>query len=446
MNQSNLKPEAEQPSEKPRRRWRWPVVGVLLLIVAGLLRVSFLQGIFKPVRITGASMATALMGDHYRVACVDCAVVFRCDAGNAPGDGYVVCPNCGHNSNQLKRAQPRRGQRVLIDRFPLLYRNPRRWELVAFHLPKQPDTLGVKRVVGLPGERVALRQGDLYIDGQIQRKTIDQLREVAVLVHDDRYRATRDEKLPPRWQGDLSQTGWQRVEDGFAFKSTAADEWDWLTYRHFPCLPPPSRRDEEKPIWDSYGYNQNVSRTLQEATDLMLTCRLQMEGGTRAALLAHDGHESFRIELSTERNVARLVRDGKTVATVTTPWLAGRRIQWELALCDQQVLLAADGQVLIRYPYQRAAGPLQPTSRPLGIAAAGGGVRVADLRVFRDLHYRHHLDARATNSPWQRENPLASDEYFVLGDNVPVSVDSRYWSKLPLSGKLLVGRVLRSDR
>ena len=42
----------------------------------------------------------------------------------------------------------------------------------------------MKRVVGLPGETIEIRGGDVYVNGAIARKSLAQQREMAVLVHD----------------------------------------------------------------------------------------------------------------------------------------------------------------------------------------------------------------------------------------------------------------------
>ncbi len=43
-------------------------------------------------------------------------------------------------------------------------RSPARWDMVVFGLPTDPTNLNVKRVVGLPGERVEIRDGGLVIN------------------------------------------------------------------------------------------------------------------------------------------------------------------------------------------------------------------------------------------------------------------------------------------
>ena len=70
------------------------------------------------------------------------------------------------------------GDRVLVEKFAYGLRNPlnnrvwleigrpERWDVVVFIYPDDPDKDFVKRVVGLPGETVALVNGEIFIDGR----------------------------------------------------------------------------------------------------------------------------------------------------------------------------------------------------------------------------------------------------------------------------------------
>ena len=48
----------------------------------------------------------------------------------------------------------------------VLGRRPERGDLVVFRLPSDPTITYVKRVIGLPGDRVALRRGQVYLNGE----------------------------------------------------------------------------------------------------------------------------------------------------------------------------------------------------------------------------------------------------------------------------------------
>lgn len=46
----------------------------------------------------------------------------------------------------------------------LLERAPERGDVIVFRLPRDPSTTYVKRVIGLPGDRIQMREGRLYIN------------------------------------------------------------------------------------------------------------------------------------------------------------------------------------------------------------------------------------------------------------------------------------------
>ena len=43
---------------------------------------------------------------------------------------------------------------------------PRRWDLIAFRYPGDPTMNQIKRLVGLPGEEVSIKEGFVWINGQ----------------------------------------------------------------------------------------------------------------------------------------------------------------------------------------------------------------------------------------------------------------------------------------
>jgi signal peptidase I len=56
------------------------------------------------------------------------------------------------------------GQRLIVEKFSYRVRAPLRTDIVVVDLPHLDDML-VKRVVGLPGETIAVRQGLVYVNG-----------------------------------------------------------------------------------------------------------------------------------------------------------------------------------------------------------------------------------------------------------------------------------------
>ena len=61
------------------------------------------------------------------------------------------------------------GQSVLVDRFTYKFKAPERYDVIAYSehadLDIDEGNVSLKRIVGLPGETVQIREGVIYIDG-----------------------------------------------------------------------------------------------------------------------------------------------------------------------------------------------------------------------------------------------------------------------------------------
>ncbi|MBW3597101.1 MAG: hypothetical protein KY475_07480, partial [Planctomycetes bacterium] len=324
-------------------------------------RIAAIQGFVKPVRIVSGSMAPALLGPRYELACGDCGYRIQIDATQTQAFNSAVCPNCGFAGNDLDAASLAAGERVLIDRGAFWLRSPRRFEAVALPDPLELKRLSVKRIVGLPGETIELRGGDVYADGRLVRKSLEQLRETRVPVHDDRY---RPEDLPPRWNDD---NGWSQSGGVYTYpgdsQSSRDPEFAWLTYRHWRCSPLPGLRTKESPVLDDYGYNLGPPRTLNPVSDLMLQCRVQTIGEGCVAVSLHDGQETWRLRLRPRRGEASLHRAGQEVATASFPRIEDETpFLLEAAICDRQVLAAVDGETIITHAYDDSSFVLRHSS------------------------------------------------------------------------------------
>lgn len=73
-------------------------------------------------------------------------------------DGHSMDPNLHH------------GEYLIVDkisyRIPFDWRSPERGDVIVFEAPTQPGKDFVKRVIGLPGETVEIKQGQVFINGQ----------------------------------------------------------------------------------------------------------------------------------------------------------------------------------------------------------------------------------------------------------------------------------------
>lgn len=57
------------------------------------------------------------------------------------------------------------GDRVIANRLEYDFQAPERYDIAVFKFPDNTDTLYIKRVIGMPGERVEIKDNEVYIDG-----------------------------------------------------------------------------------------------------------------------------------------------------------------------------------------------------------------------------------------------------------------------------------------
>ena len=57
------------------------------------------------------------------------------------------------------------GDRVFGNRLAYLFDKPKRFDIVIFKYPDHEKELFIKRIIGMPGETVEIRDGKVYIDG-----------------------------------------------------------------------------------------------------------------------------------------------------------------------------------------------------------------------------------------------------------------------------------------
>ena len=424
---------------------------VWLLIGLFIVRTWILDGFPVPCQVNGGSMAETLLGAHYEIACADCGYLFVCEA-NAPLERYqAICPNCGSAVRSPEPPPELAGDRVLIDKSAFDFRQPRRWEVIAFRRPVQGGTLAVKRVVGLPGESIAIRNGDVVADGRVQRKTLPQQRALRMLIHDADYCPRGPVRLP-RWHSPGKDGQWKWNEGRFVYGDStgpgpvAGQPIDWLVYTHTRRLDPQGKLISG-PVTDLCSYNQGRPRREEDVhwvPDVQISLRVAETSGQGLFWLrATDGREEFRVRIDPADASYAVLQNGRPepVATGRLPSaLAGALI--ELSLFDQQFLLAVNGRTAAAVPFDRSEGTAPPCLEPLAIAVQGLGIVLENLKVYRDVYYTQP-SAATTAAELASGVVLGHDEFFVLGDNSPISEDSRTWSEArAVAAHLLLGRPL----
>jgi signal peptidase I len=134
----------------PRARGIWRKIGIVLafaaagLVLPGLvaLRTFVAQPFSSP---SGSMKPTLLVGDYF----------------------FVSKSAYGFTHYSLPLSPPLFKGRIFAA-------EPQRGDLVVFRLPRDDTTDWIKRLVGLPGDRVQMRDGQLYINGAaVKRERLD---------------------------------------------------------------------------------------------------------------------------------------------------------------------------------------------------------------------------------------------------------------------------------
>lgn len=304
--------------------WRDTVESIVIAFVFAFLFRTFIAEAFI---IPTGSMAETLYGRHKDVHCPQCKTRFRVgaseevdrDNGYFRPEGrlkYGFCPNCRFQMD-LEDELPFAGDRILVNKFPYEFADPKRWDVVVFKFPEDPKTSYIKRMIGLPGEAITVLAGDLFRQvgelgkSEILRKTPAVQQETQILVYDNDKpaRVLLDQGFPERWApvkaSDtevLDPDGWKPEPEARAFAIDSTQKPGageaWLRYRHY--VPQAvdwqrafdGKRIEAAPqlmlIADHYSYNsgywENTPVNDPEADsvgehwvgDLTLSCELEV--------------------------------------------------------------------------------------------------------------------------------------------------------------------------
>lgn len=165
---------------------------ILVVVICLLLVGSWLV---QPFAVVSGSMTPTLLGPHRSFDCAHCGRRNVLPAEVVERPGFVLyCEACRTAGPAFDSLPIIPGDKLLLDRSAFLTRAPRRWEVVAFRLPHQAGRIAVKRIIGLPGEMIALRHGKFTADG------------VPLVPPPDLFAAEPDYSTPPSYRGPLHWT------------------------------------------------------------------------------------------------------------------------------------------------------------------------------------------------------------------------------------------------
>ena len=253
--------------------------------VGFFIYLLILKSFFLPLFIipTG-SEADTLYGEHALHTCPNCgteyAIGWQPPSGGSttPYQPVIQCPNCRWREHYGDRRtlaphqlppdrllseplRPAAGDRIFVHGwtydppFAGLDRlGPQRWDIVVFKVPWDGQTNYIKRLIGLPNEKIELIDGDVFVNDQIAQKTADAQRSLWFPYYNHDY--------PPREVAERAGFHPRWVALG------GAGQWAGLETRQLSAMRVPRARSEiqfvtdpQNPtrpgrVQDIYDYNE----------------------------------------------------------------------------------------------------------------------------------------------------------------------------------------------
>ena len=475
MKSSHRHPDLPPPLVRRPHPWRDTIEGLLTALVLALIIRHF---VFEVFQIPTGSMAPTLLGQHRDLECPNCGLRFPVDAGPDPfGSPKVVhaeCPNCGYKlyEETVKRtfctcfpSRPRRlfwrgSNRVIANKFLNRLHPPERWNVIVFRYPfvdiqclscrtltdnvppEEADRCPscgsakvraerknyIKRVVGLPGERIEIRHGDIYVNGKLARKPHE--------VQEDLWQPVYDSSYVPKWPLPAFDPIW--IAESGSFFAEPETGVLYLT----PGSARMARIRYDPEIRDFHAYNGS-GNSLGHVGDLRWDVHVRLNGpGILRLHLAEDQSRysaAVRFRGGEAKTSVAIAGGVKTESDFSADPSSGHHVVFSNV--DDRLELRVDGSVILAHQYVL---PMESVPEGTGTSGAalsveGGEARFSRIRLERDLCYIHDLRDQG-NPPYVPVWHVPEESYYVLGDNSRNSRDSRYWGAVPVDN--LIGKAV----
>ncbi|MCD6405094.1 MAG: signal peptidase I [Planctomycetes bacterium] len=384
--------------------------------IAFVLALTVRCFIVEAYQIPTGSMAPTLYGRHYEVTCPRCRTTFNLRRSNGmQADLDIVCPECLQNlSGRSVKTTARGGDRILVSKNFYLFTRPKRWDVFVFKDPErgEENTNFVKRLVGLPGETVQLRDGQVFINGHIAQKPA----AVQRVLWQDVYTPMPSGAVAECWS---TAGNWNVRDEGLLLEDVGAG---WQTIRY------------ARPIVDFYAYNGRPGRNV--VPDILVGGHAVMEGssGAFAACIWADSDTWRAVFRPAATTLDVELRCNESLrGNATLPVAFPREFDFSLSRADGVVEVAVNGDAALSFEENLTPEntPLYTDDSGVFFQGSGGRLLLRDVTVKRDIYYRADLSRADRSLSRSFVADVPEGHYLGLGDNSPISRDSRVWGFVP---------------
>jgi hypothetical protein len=282
----------------------------------------------------------------------------------------------------------------------------------------------VKRCVGLGGETIEFRGGDIWADGVLARRDLETEDAMMVPIYDlgaDLVDAASRVRLRPLatqvfdFSWGVKSGGWVIRRGGFVGTAERAGEEARLAYLG----------------QTTNTYLGAVERHYADAGDLEF--RFVVEAFSPDAVVGAElveGEARHRLRFGPDGIEVRSGEWSRTVPRTRLP--IGRPVEIRFRNVDDRLTLRVDGEIVLREELPaRVSVPREPEPGGASLLVESGRASFSGVRILRDIVY-----IASTGNEWRKQVPPG--HLFMLGDNTGSSSDSRVWG--PVDERDLIGR------
>ena len=389
-------------------------------------------------KIVGSSMSPTLRGAHYLVDCPGCGIQFGCDLEQADKRDSAICANCGTHANRDRWTSKDPDPVTVVPHSEI-----QRWDIIAFQRrPSSDSTLNhglmTKRVVGLPGESIHFKKGNLFANGALIQKPLQLQKQMRVLVCDSKFQSC------PSLNWVLTpEDNWEFANETFQLRSPPiTGQFDWFDFRYQKNYFRSDDQQLESALEDFYGYNQSLSRKLNPMDEVFVELNTRINDGVLAWRFGNQS-EQFEFQINGPMseiqifggNPKKMPRKKLYKALISPTLQINLSTKIEFSSFDRILRVVVNDTELWTHSLNHVTDELEQTI--LSFGANRVGVQFDRIRIWRDLYYFDSSEPRGEPNSEATTNA----GFFVVGDNIPLSHDSRHWKEPRVAIESVKGKV-----
>ncbi|MEQ1905234.1 MAG: S26 family signal peptidase, partial [Pirellulaceae bacterium] len=302
----------------------------------------------------------------------------------------------------------------------------------------------IKRIIGLPGETISFAHGNVLVNGQVAAKSFGQIDQQKILVYDSQF---EPRSLPRRRLRFSPPESWLDEAGVWSFRpESSGTEPILIDYAAWRCYLHADSREAIGPVEDVYFSDQALPRQLHATDELSIAFTVAVSDETEFTVVRDYCGRRLECKFSwPARSIFVIDLDSaepkNEIACFPLPGeLPEEPITIEIATVDQKFAVRVGIEGLGRVHVSRSKRPISEQVFQIRIQN-GKGLRFGRLQIFRDVYWFDEPNLFTEDGKSTREFQVPDDSYFVMGDNVPVSRDSRDWTVPYVPRRSILGTV-----